>query len=510
VIDIAGDRWPDLVFVNRRGWDDRGARSPHGLSRNNRDGTFRDVTAGSGLDARDMYGMGVSIADYDNDGRDDIYITAIDGDRLFHNEGGGKFADATESAGIHNANFGVSAAWFDYDRDGLVDLFVGNYVRWSPETDVRCVFEGTAKSYCGPDSYRGVAPKLYRNRGGGKFEDVTARAGLDDATNKALGVGVMDYDGDGWPDLFVANDRVPSKLYRNARNGTFVETGLAAGVALSEDGAARANMGVDAADYDRSGRPHLLIGNYTHEMLGLYHNEDGATFVDRAPRSPVGRASLLALTWAVFFFDYDLDGAADIFAANGGYEEAESRLDPMIRFMQPPLVLRNRGAGAFEDVTSTLGADFNRPIVARGAAYGDFDGDGDLDLAIAAVDGPAHVFRNDGGNQRNWLRVRTVGSRSNRSGIGAVVRATTRSGTQWQTVHSGSSYASQSELTLTFGLGAETRVSALELKWPSGATQRFTDLPANRNLVVDEDRGIIVNEPQRAAPAAAAPRRRSS
>ncbi len=446
------------------------------------------MSSGSGLDAVAGYALGASVADYDNDGRDDVFVTTAEGGRLFHNDGNGRFTDVTAKAGIRNSDFAVSAAWLDYDRDGLADLFVGNYVKWSPDAEVKCVQEGV-RGYCGPDAYKPTAPKLYRNVGGGRFEDVTARAGLDQATDKAMGVAVVDYNMDGWPDLFVGNDRVPAKLYRNDGHGHFVDEALRAGVAMSESGAARANMGADAADYDRSGRPHLVVGNFLNEMLGLYHNENGATFTDVAPRSPVGRASLLSVTWSVFFLDYDLDGYPDIFAANGGTDESQG-MDARARLSQPPLLLKNRGNGTFENVTPAVGVAFNRPLMARGAAYADFDGDGDLDLAIATLAGPAYLFRNDGGNRNNWLRVRAVGSRSNRSALGAVVRVTSASGTQWSTVHSGSSYASQSELALTFGLGRDPGVSTIEVRWPSGATQTFTDVAPNRSIVIDEGAGI--------------------
>lgn len=488
VLDIDGDTWPDLLFVDGKDWQPGGKRARHGLYLNNRDGTFKDVLAGSGFDAADVYGLGATVADYDNDGRDDVFMTTVDGGRLFHNEGGGRFADVTARAGLRNAAFTVSAAWLDYDRDGLADLFIGNYVHWSPATEVVCSQDGV-RGYCGPNAYKPIAPALYRNRGGGRFEDVTARAGLDQPTDKAMGVAVLDFNTDGWPDVFVGSDRVPAKLHRNDGKGRFVDVGVVAGVALSESGAARANMGVDAADYDRSGRPHLLVGNFVNEMLGLYHNRDGAVFVDVAPRSTVGRASLLSVTWAVFFFDYDLDGFLDIFAANGGTDESQG-MDSRARVSQPPLVLRNQGQGTFEDITKTLGTAFNRPIMGRGAADADFDGDGDLDIVLATLAGPAYLFRNDGGNHHNWLRVRVIGSRSNRSGLGATVRVTSASGVQTQTVRSGSSYASQSELTLTFGLGRDTSVSSVEVRWPSGTTQTFTALAANQLVVVDEGRGL--------------------
>ena len=302
VLDIDGDGWPDLLFVNGRPWTAASQVGLHRLYRNNRDGTFRDVTAGSGFDTANVYGLGASVADYDNDGRDDVFMTTVDGGRLFHNEGGGRFRDVTARAGMANREFAVSAAWLDYDRDGQADLFVGNYVRWSPASEVQCAQDGE-RGYCGPDAYKPTAPTLYRNLGGGRFDDVTARAGMSDPADKAMGVAVLDFNGDGWPDLFIGSDRVPAKLFRNTGRGGFVDDGLAAGVALSEQGVARANMGVDAADYDRSGRPHILVGNFVNEMLGLYRNTDGRFFTDVAPRTDVGRASLLAVTWAVFFFD---------------------------------------------------------------------------------------------------------------------------------------------------------------------------------------------------------------
>jgi hypothetical protein len=500
VLDIDADLWPDLLFVNGKDWQSGGRPARHGLYRNNRDGTFRDVTAGSGLDTANLYGMGATVADYDNDGRDDLFLTSVEGGRLFHNQGNGRFADVTEKAGIRNSDFAVSAAWLDYDRDGLLDLFIGNYVLWSAASEVTCAQDGV-KGYCGPDSYKPRAPKLYRNRGGGRFDDVTASTGLDAATDKAMGVAVLDYNGDGWPDIFVGSDRVPAKLLRNDGKGRFVDEALNAGVALSESGAARANMGVDAADYDRSGRPHILVGNFINEMLGLYHNRDGAQFVDVAPRSEVGRASLLAVTWAVFFLDYDLDGFLDLFALNGGTDESQA-MDSRARLSQPPLMLRNRGNGTFENVSTLLGADFNRPIMGRGAAYLDFDGDGDLDVAAVTLNGPAYLFRNDG-TSNNWLQVRLAGSTSNRNGIGASVRVFSASGTQAQVVRSGSSYASQSDLALTFGLGRDAAVTSVEVTWPSGKIQKVGGIAAKRLVVIDEARGLQLNARPAAPPSPA-------
>jgi len=485
--DADGDGSLDILLVNGRDWAPRGRKSLPALYRNNGKGAFANVSAGSGLDV-EGYGMGVAIADYDNDGREDVYITYLEGDRLFHNEGGGKFRDVTAASGIRNANFGTSAAWLDYDRDGHADLFVANYVQWTAKTDLWCSLDGATKSYCTPESYKGTESKLYRNLGGGKFEDASRRAGVADPTSKALGVAVLDYDGDGWPDLFVANDTQPNKLYRNNRDGTFTENGLSAGVAFGEDGVARGAMGVDAADYDRSGRPHLLVGNFSNQMLALYHNEGKGLFVDEAPRSTVGRASLLSLAFGVFFFDYDLDGHLDLFAANGHIEEEISRVQPRVTFAQPPLLFRNLGKGRFESIAGKAGVDLQRPVVARGAAYGDYDRDGDLDILLTTNHGPAYLFRNDGGNRNNWFRVALTGTKTNRSALGAVVRVESASGPQWQMVRSGSSYCSQSELALTFGLGRDTVVKSLEIEWPGGARQRRTGVPVNQLLRITEER----------------------
>lgn len=489
-IDVDGDGWSDIFLVNSKDWTPKGKKSFSALYRNNKNGTFTDITAGSGLDV-EMYGIGVAVGDFDNDGLDDIYVTALEGDRLFHNEGRGKFKDVTKASGINNANFAVSAAWLDFDRDGKLDLFVANYVQWTQKGDLWCSLDGATKSYCTPESYKGTQSKLYRNLGNGKFEDVTEKAGLGDKTSKSLGIAVMDYDGDGWPDIFVCNDTQPNKLYHNNKNGTFGETGMSAGVAFGEDGVARGAMGVDFADYDRSGRAHLLVGNFSNQMLGLYHNEGKGLFVDEAPMSSVGRESLLSLAFGVFFFDYDLDGYPDILTANGHIEEEIGRVQPKVKYREPPLLFHNLNGKKFENVSSKMGEAFAVAQVSRGAIYGDFDHDGDLDILFANNSGPARLLRNDGGNKNHWINIKAIGSKSNKSAIGAVVRIESNSGKQWSTVRSGSSYASQSDLALTFGLGVDTAVKSIQIDWPSGAKQTIPGVASNQFITIDETKGVI-------------------
>ena len=497
-LDYDNDGWQDILLVNSMDWpENKKRRSFPALYHNNKDGTFTDVTAQAGLGV-EMYGIGVAVGDYDNDGNIDIYITCVGPNHLFRNLGGGKFVDMTKTAGVGDPGFSTSAAWFDYDNDGKLDLFVGNYVDWTPQTDQFCSLDGKNKSYCTPQSYKGQSATLYHNRGNGSFENVTARAGLNDPAGKTLGVALLDYDDDGWMDLFVANDTEPNKLYRNNHNGTFTDNAVIAGVAFSESGTARAGMGVDAADYDGSGRQSVVIGNFTNESIALYHNDGTGLFTDDAPASGIGKMSAQSLTFACFFFDYDLDGLLDIFAANGHVSDDISVVQPTVKYAQPPHLFHNKGRKKFEEVTAKLGRALNRAIVGRGAAYGDFDNDGDLDLLITTNNGPARLLRNDNANQNDLLRVRTVGTRSNRDGIGAkVVVKTSKGRTVSEMVRTGSSYCSQSELPLTFGMGKPEDGTTLtvEITWPSGQKDRIADVKPNQTITVQEGKGIISAAP---------------
>src|SRR5215471_16786841 len=484
-IDYDSDGWQDLIFTNGMDWPGQHRRtSTLHLFRNNHNGTFTDVTHAAGLDV-ELYAMGIAVGDYDNDGEDDLFITAVGQSRLFRNKKG-VFTDVTRDAGLAGPNeFSTSAAWVDFDRDGHLDLVVGNYVQWTPQTDIFCTLDGTNKSYCTPESYKGASPRLWRNLGNGKFEDATSKAGLLNTSSKTLGIAVLDVNQDLWPDLLFANDTQPNRLYINNGKGAFTERGVPSGIAFSEEGIARAGMGVDAADYDRSGYPSVLITNFANQMLALYHNEGNGLFVDEAPRSPIGRASLLTLGFGCFFFDYDLDGWLDIFVANGHLESDIERIQNRIKYSQPPHMFRNEGKGAFAEVTPSLGLAMRQPRVGRGAAYGDFDNDGDLDVVLATNGGPAVLLRNDGGSNHG-LRLRLEGTRSNRDGFGAFVRVTSGGETQSQMLRSGSSYLSQSERVLTFGLGSRTQADAVEIRWPSGQVDRMTNVKAGGVITIKE------------------------
>lgn len=491
-IDYDNDGKPDILLIN--GKDFAGHVRKHTtmkLYRNNGNGTFTDVTLRAKLNL-EIYGMGVAVGDYDNDGWDDIYVTGLGEARLLHNEHNGGFKDVTRAANVNNPGFGASAAWVDYDKDGKLDLFVTNYAKWSEKDDIYCSLDGRNKSYCTPEVYKGDTCRLFHNVGKGSFEDVTEKAGIYDTSSKSLGIAVIDYDQDGWPDLAVSNDTQPNKLYQNNHNGTFSERAVQAGIAFSEDGIARGAMGIDQADFDRSGYPSLAIGNFSNQMLGLYHNEKNKFFIDVAPSSTVGRSSLLSLSFGLFFFDYDLDGLEDLFVANGHIEPEINRIQPQVAYAEPPLAFHNEGRGKFANVSKQLG--FTRPLVARGAAYADIDNDGAPDILVTTNGGPTYLFRNFRGASNNAIRIRTVGTRSNRDGIGAVVRVNAAAGPEgsaWQAVHSGSSYCSQSELTLTFGLGTAAQAERVEIAWPSGQHDTLKNLKANATYTIEEGGKIL-------------------
>jgi hypothetical protein len=499
-IDYDNDGWPDIFLVNGTDWPGHGQKhTTPKLYHNNHDGTFTDVTHKAGLDI-EMYGIGVAVGDYDDDGYDDLFVTAYGQSHLFHNNGNGTFADVTQRAGLGGIKeFSTSAAWVDYDKDGRLDLVVGNYVQWTPETDLYCTMDGKSKSYCTPESYKGTSVRLWHNNGNGTFTDVTQKAGLGEPTSKTLGVAVLDYDNDGWPDLLFSNDTQPNKLYRNNGNGTFIEKAVVAGVAFSEDGVARAGMGVDTADYDRTGNTSLMITNFSNQMISLYHNEGKGLFVDEAPRSDVGRASLLTLGFGCFFFDYDLDGWPDILVVNGHIDPDIQKVQVNVKYAEPPHLFRNLGKGKFAEVTKSAGAEFAAARVGRSAAYADVFNDGRLDVLLSTNGGAVRLFRNvaakDSSSSSNHsVRFKLIGTKSNRDGIGAVVRVTSSDGTQTQMLKSGSSYLAANELVMTFGLRQLTKADVVEIRWPSGQVDKLLNLNAGQTVTVTEGKGVTAGK----------------
>ncbi len=490
-IDYDNDGWQDIFFVNGTDFSGQPGRgTTPALYHNNHDGTFTDVTRKAGL-AINMYGMGVAVGDYDNDGFDDLFITAMGQSHLFHNNGNGTFTDVTKKAGLWGpVELSSTAAWVDYDRDGHLDLVVANYVQWSQQTDLYCTLDGKSKSYCTPESYHGASVRLWHNRGDGTFEDVTKRAGLFDDTSKSLGIAVLDANQDGWPDLAISNDTQPNKLYINNRNGTFTEKAVSAGVAYSEDGVVRAGMGIDAVDYDHSGFPSILISNFSNQMMALYHNEQNGLFVDVAAQSQIGRSTLLTLGFGCFFFDYDLDGWPDIYAANGHIDPDIEKIQKTVHYAEPAHLFHNLGNGQFRNVTQEIGGSFAAPRVARGAAYGDINNDGSPDIVVMTNGGPPALFRNSG-SANHGLRIKLVGTKSNRDGIGAVVFVKAGQLAQKSMMRSGSSYLSSSELVLTFGIGQATKADAIEVYWPSGAVDKLSAIDADRVLTIKEGSGIV-------------------
>jgi len=490
-LDYDRDGYPDILLVNSMDWPGhQRTRSALKLYKNNRNGTFSDVTRAAGLDI-ELYGMGIAVADYNNDGFPDILITCVGQNRLFLNTGKGTFRDATKASGLAGRSaFSTSALWFDYDRDGHLDLFVCNYVNWSPEHDVFCSLDGKNKSYCTPEAYRGETCWLFRNRGNGTFEDVTAASGIFDTSSKSLGVAMLDFDQDGWPDLFVANDTQPNKLYRNLRNGKFKDVAVEAGLAFSADGKARAGMGVDVGDFENSGRPGIAVTNFDNEMVGLYRSSSAGQFDDVSIAAGVGGPSKTTLGFGCGFADLDLDGRLDLVVANGHIDDTVRNIRGNVGYAQPPHLFLNLGNGKFQDVASSNGGDFAAPRVGRGLAFADFDRDGDVDLLLTTNNGPGYLFRNDLNNGNRFLRLHLTGTKSSRDAVGAVVRIYLGGEIQMRTVRAGSSYLSQSELSLTFGVGKADRIDRLSVEWPGGTTQEFKNILTSKAYELHENEAL--------------------
>lgn len=493
-LDYDGDGWQDILLVGGGRWADVSDEPVEALRlyRNLGDGTFADVSGEAGLAGLEAYGFGVAAADYDNDGDTDFFLTTLHENLLFRNAGG-RFEEVGKAAGLAGeAHWSTSAVFFDADRDGWVDLFVGNYVSWTPETDIPCYHEG-AKAYCTPQNYAGVASAFYRNRGDGSFADATEEAGfsgaIDPALDKTLGVTELDVTVDGHFDLYVANDTERNLLFVNRGDGTFVEAGVRSGVAYDRHGQARAGMGVDAGVVDSAGETTIFVGNFTQETVSVFRHASNGYFTDRATASRIGFPTMGTLTFGLFLFDADLDGDLDLFLANGHVLEHIAEILEGATFAEPAQLFLNRGDGIFDEALSATGV-LARPLVARGAAHADYDRDGDLDVLLLENAGPAHLWRNDL-EGAEWLHVQLEGRESNRSALGARIEAVVDGLRMERRIRSGSSFLSQSALPATFGLGARRQVDSLIVYWPSGLTERFADVAAGQQVILVEGSGVL-------------------
>jgi hypothetical protein len=497
LLDYDNDGRLDVFFTNGAKIEDTmtGGRQPdksnpafwNRLYRQGADGTFVDMTEKAGLTGmpQNRYGMGTAVGDYDNDGFQDIYVTSYGANTLYHNNGDGTFTDVTERAGAAASGWSSSAGFFDYDNDGRLDLFVVRYLEWSFQDNRYCGEKKPGyRAYCHPDNFAGVTNVLFHNNGDGTFEDVSARAGIANPAGKGLGVAFADYDDDGFMDVYVANDSVQCFLYRNNGDGTFEELGLLAGVGFNEDGKTFAGMGVDFADYDNDGRPDIVVTDLSNERYRLFRHAGDGSFQDVTNVSGVGGATLPYSGWSTRFFDYDNDGWKDVFVAQGHVMDTIEKTAPNLKYLQPPLLLRNE-SGRFVRVVP--GESFQKEWAGRGAAFGDLDNDGDIDVVVSNVGQQAFVLRNDGGNRRNWLGIRTAGTKSNRDGIGSRVKVVSPSGTtQFFTVNTAVGYLSASDKRLIVGLDRDATARLVEIRWPSGAVQTFENVKAGETLLATE------------------------
>ena len=513
LFDYDNDGWLDIFLVNGSSFDPavRDRQPASYLFHNNRDGTFTDVTAKAGL-TRSGWGQGCCVGDYDNDGFDDLFVTYWGRNVLYHNNGDGTFTDVSEKAGVAGTGnvWGAGCAFLDYDRDGHLDLFVASYVNFDPDKapqpgqSAYCRYNEIAVP-CGPLGFAGGTNILYRNRGDGTFADVSEASGIARPRGPAsmvfvsdnwrptgsygMGAAVADFDNDGWPDIYVACDSAPSLLYRNNHDGTFREIAVQAGCALDENGISLSGMGVGIGDFDADGRLDIVRTNFSEQVTTLYRNYGGA-FTDASIRAGLG-VNRKYVGFGVGFLDFDNDGWKDIFIANGHVYAQIAGRKLHLDYRQPKLLYRNLGNGRFRDVSAVAGEAIRSANLGRGCAFGDFDNDGDVDVLVNNLDGPPTLLRNDGGSRNNWIMIKCVGTRSNRSGIGARVKVTVGSHPQIDEVMSGSSYYSQSDLRLHFGLGRAERADLVEVAWPSGVKETFKDVPANHLLVIQETKGIV-------------------
>lgn len=500
LLDVDNDGRLDIFFVNGARLDDpmpagaapdKSARKYwNRLYRQNVDGTFSEVTERAGLtgESQNRYGMGVATGDFDNDGFVDIYVTGYGGNTLYHNNGNGTFTDVTARAGVGASGWSTSAGFFDYDNDGHLDLFVGRYVEWTFEKNRYCgQVKPGARAYCHPDNFPGITNILYHNNGDGTFTDVSKQAGIANPNGKTLGVAFADFDGDGWMDIYAANDSVRCFLYRNKHDGTFTDVALASGAGYNEDGKTFAGMGTDFSDFDNDGWPDIVVTDLSNERYVLFRNNRDGTFTDATTETGLGRASLPYSGWSTRFIDYDNDGWKDLFVAQGHVMDTIETVSPNLKYRQPPLLLRNT-AGRFAPVDG--GVAFKTEWAGRGAAFGDIDNDGDIDIVVTNVGQKAYILRNEGGNRNGWVGVQTTGVRSNRDGIGCRVKVVSATGkAQYYTVNTAAGYQSASDKRLIVGLGSDRIARLVEIRWPSGAVQKFENVKSGETVKATEPSG---------------------
>jgi enediyne biosynthesis protein E4 len=493
VFDYNNDGLLDIYFANGAslpGMDKSDPKHFNRLYRNNGNGKFTDVTMSAGVQGG-YYGMGVAVGDYDNDGHQDLFVTGANGYQLFHNNGDGTFADVTEKAGLLKTRpelahgFSVAAGWFDYNNDGHLDLIVINYLKWSVATDVTCTTKGI-RAYCSPNSYAGMPNLLFHNNGDGTFTDVSEASGISQFVGKGMGVAFADYDGDGFIDVFVTNDTFRNFLFHNNGNGTFSEVGIMGGVAYNEDGKSIASMGVDFRDIDNDGLPDAFVTAMRGDTFPLFQNSGKGFFEDRTMSSKLGAATSKLTGWGTGVYDFDNDGWKDIFIANTAILDNSEVIDHL-PYKLPNTILRNNGNGTFADVSLTAGRSFQTPAAHRGAAFGDLNNDGLIDVVTNCLNGAPEVWMNRSRSGNHWLLLQLLGTKSNRDGIGARIKVTSASGVQFNHATTSVGYGSASDRRVHFGLGNDAVARQVEIKWPSGARQTLTNVSADQVLIVREE-----------------------